>query len=61
MHNEEHDHAIEFLNYVKMRGGLVNLATLQPPNNQDWQCPLHAFKVLINLKIIIIQKIIVIF
>lgn len=45
MHYEEHEHALKFLNYVKMRGGRVNLCPVLPPVDQDWKCPLHAFKV----------------
>ena len=45
MHHEEHDHALKLMNYVKLRGGSVSLCPIKPPDNQDWQCPLNAFKV----------------
>ncbi|XP_012264247.2 ferritin-1 heavy chain-like, partial [Athalia rosae] len=51
MHHEEHGHALRFLNYIKMRGGLVNLCSLNPPKNQDWRCPLNAFKAALQLEI----------
>ncbi|XP_019885024.2 ferritin, heavy subunit-like [Camponotus floridanus] len=44
MHYEEHKHALKFLDYIKMRGGKVHLCTVSPPDDQDWKCPLHAFK-----------------
>lgn len=45
MYHEEYEHALQFFNYVQMRGGKVHLYTISPPNNQDWKCPLNAFKV----------------
>ncbi|XP_043525813.1 soma ferritin-like [Frieseomelitta varia] len=58
MHHEEHEHAIRFLNYVKMRGGLVNLCPVQPPIDQDWKCPLHAFKTALNLEMEVTEKLV---
>ncbi|XP_050300015.1 soma ferritin-like [Anthonomus grandis grandis] len=37
MHQEEHEHAIIFLNYVLMRGGHVCVPCIGPPDNQDWK------------------------
>lgn len=45
MHQEEYEHALRFVNYVKMRGGQVILCPILPPVDLDWKCPLHAFKV----------------
>lgn len=45
MHHEEHEHALKFLDYIKMRGGKVHLCAIPPPDDQDWKCPLNAFKV----------------
>jgi len=45
MHHEEYKHALKFLNYVTMRGGNVHLCSIMSPDDQDWKCPLHAFKV----------------
>ncbi|EFN61283.1 Ferritin, lower subunit [Camponotus floridanus] len=50
MHYEEHKHALKFLDYIKMRGGKVHLCTVSPPDDQDWKCPLHAFKVNLRIK-----------
>ncbi|XP_066252675.1 soma ferritin-like [Euwallacea similis] len=36
MHQEEHEHAIIFLNYVLMRGGHVRVPTVSPPKKSDW-------------------------
>lgn len=58
MHHEEHEHAIRFLNYVKMRGGLVNLCPIQPPSDQDWKCPLHAFKTALTLELEVAEKLV---
>jgi len=54
MHHEEHEHALRFSNYIKMRGGKVHLCTVSPPDDQDWKCPLHAFNV--NLFCIVKSK-----
>lgn len=45
MHHEEHKHVLKFIDYVKMRGGKVHLCAVSSPDDQDWKCPLHAFKV----------------
>ncbi|XP_076676256.1 ferritin, heavy subunit-like isoform X2 [Andrena cerasifolii] len=58
MHYEEHEHALKFLNYVKMRGGRVNLCPVLPPTNQDWKCPLHAFKTALELEIEVSEKLV---
>ncbi|CAD1468605.1 unnamed protein product, partial [Heterotrigona itama] len=58
MHHEEHEHAIRFLNYIKMRGGLVNLYPVQPPIDQDWKCPLHAFKTALDLEMEVAEKLV---
>lgn len=58
MHHEEHEHALRFLNYVKMRGGRVNLCPIQHPIDQDWQCPLNAFKAALNLEIEVTEKLV---
>ncbi|XP_018343501.1 PREDICTED: soma ferritin-like [Trachymyrmex septentrionalis] len=57
MHHEEHEHALRFVNYVKMRGGKVHLCAIAPPN-QDWKCPLHAFKTGLELEIEVSQKLV---
>ncbi|XP_019888602.2 ferritin, heavy subunit, partial [Ooceraea biroi] len=51
MHHEEHEHALRFLNYVNMRGGEVHLCAIMPSDDQDWKCPLHAFKTALQLEI----------
>ncbi|OAD62516.1 Soma ferritin [Eufriesea mexicana] len=58
MHHEEHEHALRFLNYVKMRGGRVNLCPIQSPLDQDWKCPLHAFKTALDLEIEVTDKLV---
>lgn len=45
MHKEEHDHALCLLNYIKTRGGRINLCVINPPDDQNWRSPLHAFQV----------------
>ncbi|XP_066146887.1 soma ferritin-like [Euwallacea fornicatus] len=37
MHQEEHEHAIIFLNYILMRGGHVRIPTVSPPKKSDWK------------------------
>ncbi|XP_053973279.1 soma ferritin-like [Hylaeus volcanicus] len=58
MHHEEHEHALRFVNYVKMRGGRVNLSSVQHPTDQDWKCPLHAFKTALDLEIEVSEKLV---
>ncbi|XP_043253542.1 soma ferritin-like [Colletes gigas] len=58
MHHEEHEHALKFVNYVKMRGGRVNLCTVQHPADQDWKCPLYAFKTALELEIEVSEKLV---
>ncbi|XP_012055069.1 PREDICTED: soma ferritin-like [Atta cephalotes] len=58
MHHEEHEHALRFFNYIKMRGGKVHLYDISPPNDQDWKCPLHAFKTALQLEIEVGQKLV---
>ncbi|XP_076302117.1 soma ferritin-like [Lasioglossum baleicum] len=58
MHHEEHEHSLRFLNYVKMRGGRVNLCPMQSPPDQDWKCPLHAFKTALDLEIEVTDKLV---
>ncbi|XP_018397668.1 PREDICTED: ferritin, heavy subunit-like [Cyphomyrmex costatus] len=58
MHHEEHEHALKFINYVKMRGGKVHLCAISPPNDQDWKCPLHAFKTALQLEIEVSKKLV---
>ncbi|CAK9825876.1 Ferritin, heavy subunit [Anthophora retusa] len=58
MHHEEHEHALRFLNYVKMRGGRVHLCPIESPGDQDWKCPLHAFKTALELEIEVTEKLV---
>ncbi|XP_076641178.1 soma ferritin-like [Halictus rubicundus] len=58
MHHEEHEHALRFVNYVKMRGGFVNLCNVEQPTDQDWKCPLHAFKTALDLEIEVSDKLV---
>ncbi|KAG5333022.1 FRIH protein, partial [Acromyrmex charruanus] len=58
MHHEEHEHALRFCNYVKMRGGKVYLSAISLPNDQDWKCPLHAFKTALQLEIDVGKKLV---
>ncbi|XP_078048946.1 soma ferritin-like [Augochlora pura] len=58
MHHEEHEHALRFVNYVKMRGGCVNLCSMEQPNEQDWKCPLNAFKTALELETEISDKLV---
>ncbi|KZC04383.1 Ferritin, heavy subunit, partial [Dufourea novaeangliae] len=58
MHHEEHEHALRFVNYVKMRGGCVNLCNVKQPTDQDWKCPLHAFKTALELEIEVSDKLV---
>nr|XP_003700940.2 PREDICTED: ferritin, heavy subunit-like isoform X2 [Megachile rotundata] len=58
MHHEEHEHALRFLNYIQMRGGRVNLCPVLPPNDQDWKCPLHAFKTALELETEVAEKLV---
>ncbi|XP_034171970.2 ferritin, heavy subunit-like isoform X1 [Osmia lignaria lignaria] len=58
MHHEEHEHALRFLNYVQMRGGRVHLCPVLPPTDQDWKCPLHAFKKALELEIEVTEKLV---
>ncbi|KOC66888.1 Ferritin heavy chain [Habropoda laboriosa] len=58
MHHEEHEHALRFVNYVKMRGGCVHLCPIQSPDDQDWKCPLHAFKTALELETEITEKLV---
>ncbi|XP_012542821.2 soma ferritin [Monomorium pharaonis] len=58
MHHEEHEHTLRFLNYIKMRGGKVHLGTISPPDDQDWKCPLHAFKTALQLEIEVSRKLV---
>ncbi|EFN77369.1 soma ferritin [Harpegnathos saltator] len=58
MHHEEHEHAQRFCNYVKMRGGKVHLCAVSPPDDQDWKCPLHAFKTALQLEIDVSKKLV---
>ncbi|XP_029662051.1 soma ferritin-like [Formica exsecta] len=58
MHREEHEHALKFLDYVKMRGGKVHLCAVSPPDDQDWKCPLHAFKMALQLEIQVSKKLV---
>ncbi|CAL7936849.1 unnamed protein product [Xylocopa violacea] len=58
MHHEEHEHALRFLNYVKMRGGRVNLCPVHPPSDQDWKCPLNAFRAALDLEIEVTDKLV---
>ncbi|KAK0169306.1 hypothetical protein PV327_011657, partial [Microctonus hyperodae] len=56
MHNEERDHALQILNFVKMRGGFIKLHPISAPINQDWKCPLHAFNSALELEIAVVNK-----
>ncbi|XP_057330632.1 soma ferritin-like [Microplitis mediator] len=56
MYVEEYEHAIQFLNYVNMRGGSVNLCGITPPSNQNWNCPLYAFKEALQLEVDVSNK-----
>ncbi|XP_031834903.1 soma ferritin-like [Nomia melanderi] len=58
MHHEEHEHALRFVNYVKMRGGCVNLCNVEHPADQDWKCPLNAFKTALELEIEVSEKLV---
>ncbi|XP_072755817.1 soma ferritin-like [Anoplolepis gracilipes] len=58
MHHEEHKHALRFVDYLKMRGGKVHLCNILPPDDQDWKCPLHAFKTALQLEIQVSKKLI---
>ncbi|KAL6444490.1 hypothetical protein ACFW04_001965 [Cataglyphis niger] len=58
MHHEEHEHVLKFIDYIKMRGGKVHLCTIFPPNDQDWKCPLHAFKAGLQLEITVSKKLV---
>nr|XP_012222244.1 PREDICTED: ferritin, heavy subunit-like [Linepithema humile] len=58
LHHEEHEHILRFLNYVNMRGGKAQLCAVSPPNNQDWKCPLHAFKTALQLEIEVSKKLV---
>ncbi|XP_039302815.1 ferritin, heavy subunit [Solenopsis invicta] len=58
MHHEEHEHALRFFNYVKMRCGKVHLGVISPPDDQDWKCPLHAFKTALQLEIEVGRKLV---
>ncbi|XP_063991886.1 soma ferritin-like isoform X2 [Diachasmimorpha longicaudata] len=50
MHQEEHDHALKLLNYIKTRGGRIDLCTINPPDDQNWQNPQHAFQAALDLE-----------
>ncbi|XP_043669485.1 soma ferritin-like [Vespula pensylvanica] len=58
MHQEEHEHALRFVDYVKMRGGQVILCPILPPVDPDWKCPLHAFKTALGLEIEISEQLV---
>ncbi|XP_066594797.1 ferritin, heavy subunit-like [Prorops nasuta] len=59
MHHEEHDHALQFLNYIIMRGGKVYLNQICSPGVQDdWGCPLNALKTALQLEIEISEKLV---
>ncbi|XP_046486673.1 soma ferritin-like [Neodiprion pinetum] len=58
MHHEEHGHALRFFDYIKMRGGLVNLCSIEAPMNQDWKCPLNAFKVALEIELEVAEKLV---
>ncbi|XP_071562747.1 soma ferritin-like, partial [Temnothorax nylanderi] len=58
MHHEEYKHALKFFNYIQMRGGKVHLCAISPPDDQDWKCPLHAFKTALQLEIEVSRKLV---
>ncbi|KAH0549162.1 soma ferritin-like [Cotesia glomerata] len=58
MYMEEFEHALQFLSYVNMRGGSVNLFGIPPPNVQNWNCPLYAFKEALKLEIAVTNKLV---
>ncbi|KAK2587096.1 hypothetical protein KPH14_002862 [Odynerus spinipes] len=58
MHQEEHEHALKVLNYVKMRGGQAHLCPIVPPIDPDWKCPLYAFKTALGLEIEVSEKLV---
>ncbi|XP_043289563.1 soma ferritin-like [Venturia canescens] len=58
MHEEEHEHALQCLNYIKMRGGKVDLCSIESPNDQDWKCPINAFKTALQLEIDITEQLV---
>ncbi|XP_044019328.1 soma ferritin-like, partial [Aphidius gifuensis] len=58
MHHEEHEHALILKNYIKIRGGTVNLCTINPPNDQDWKCPLNAFKIALDLEMSVADELV---
>ncbi|XP_028982532.1 soma ferritin-like, partial [Diachasma alloeum] len=51
MHQEEHDHALKLLHYIKTRGGRIDLCAINPPDKQNWQNPQHAFQTALDLEI----------
>ncbi|XP_014612406.1 PREDICTED: soma ferritin-like [Polistes canadensis] len=58
MHQEEHEHALQFIDYVKMRGGQIELCPILPPVDPDWKCPLRAFKTALGLEIEVSEKLV---
>ncbi|XP_076235868.1 ferritin 3 heavy chain homologue [Calliopsis andreniformis] len=58
MHHEEHEHALRFLNYIQMRGGHVALCPILHPTDQDWKCPLYAFKTALDLEVEISERLV---
>ncbi|XP_011306784.1 soma ferritin [Fopius arisanus] len=51
MHQEEYGHAVKLLNYTKTRGGRISLCVINPPDEQNWLNPLHAFQTALDLEI----------
>lgn len=50
MHEEEHEHAHKFIDYLNMRGGKVQLTSIAAPKDVDWKSIGNALQVSIHLE-----------
>lgn len=50
MHQEEHEHAMMFTNYVLRRGGTVSLKNIAVPTITDWKCIRNALQESLKLE-----------
>ncbi|KAF2880473.1 hypothetical protein ILUMI_25703 [Ignelater luminosus] len=61
MHEEEHEHALYFINYQIMRGGYVHLYPLTIPECQDWKSIHHALSVAVEMEKLVKKKLILLY
>ncbi|KAF5282031.1 hypothetical protein FQA39_LY00555 [Lamprigera yunnana] len=58
MHQEEHDHALMFINYQNLRGGEVVLKKIELESCVDWGCILNAFSASVKMEQFVKEKLI---